>query len=62
MAFMSLMKSAPVCLASNSSSKNSAGKAKLLVYFTVIFHRTYDFQTEVVFLPCLLDSFFVVFK
>lgn len=54
---MYLMKSAPVCLALKCSSRSSAGKAKLLLYFTVIFQRTCDFQTEI-FLPCLLDSFF----
>lgn len=58
MGFIYLMKSAPVCLAYNCSSKSSAGMAKLLLYFSVIFHRTYDFQTEVVFLPCMLDSSF----
>lgn len=58
MAFMYLMKSAPVCLALKCSSRSSAGKAKLLLYFTVIFQRTCDFQTEV-FLPHLLDSFFL---
>lgn len=56
-AFMDLMKPAPVWLAWNCSSKGSAEKAKL-PDFAAIFHRTYDFQSEAAFLPCLIDSFF----
>lgn len=57
MALMYLMKPAPVWLACNCSSKGSAEKAKL-PDFAAFFHRTYDFQSEVAFLPCLIDSFF----
>lgn len=56
MALMYLMKPAPVWLACNCSSKGSAERAKL-PDFAALFHRTYDFQSEVAFLPSLMDSF-----